>query len=76
MLHIGGLVKDCSNSSALALSQRSKTWDSKCLALITQMVKAFGMNLKGGGSSPPMVETFPVSKTLPLSQEYLIVCRK
>ena len=27
--------------------------DSKCLALIDQMVRAFGINLKVGGSSPP-----------------------
>ena len=42
-------------------SQYSKTWDSKCLALRAQMFRAFGVNL--GGSSPPQVETFHVSKT-------------
>ena len=29
-----------------------KWWDNKCLALITQMVRALGMNPKAGGSSP------------------------
>ena len=43
-------------------SQYSKTWDSKCLALIAQIVRAFGMNPKVGGSSPPQVEAFSVSK--------------
>ena len=43
-------------------SQYSKTWDNKCLALITQMVRAFGMNPKVGGSSPSQVETFSLSK--------------
>ena len=37
-------------------SQYSNTWDSKCLALIVQMIRAFGMNPKVGGSSPPQVE--------------------
>ena len=36
-------------------SQYSKTWDSKCLALIAQMVRAFDMNPKVGGSSPAHV---------------------
>ena len=31
--------------------QYSKTWDSKCLALIAQVVRAFGMHPKVGGSS-------------------------
>ena len=57
-------------------SQYSKTWDSKCLALIALYVRAFGMNPKAGGSSPPQVETFSVSKTLTLSQEHPFVCRK
>ena len=35
-----------------------KTWDSKWLALIAQMVRAFGMNPRNGRSSPPQVETF------------------
>ena len=39
-----------------------KTWDRKCLALITQMVRAFDMNPMVGGSSPLQVETFSVSK--------------
>ena len=45
-------------------------------AVIAQMVRAFGMNPKVGGSSPPSVETFSVSKTLTLSQEHRFVCRK
>ena len=52
-----------------------KTWDSKCLALINQMVRAFGMNPKVGGSSPPRVKTFSVSKTLTLSQGHPSVCK-
>ena len=43
------------------------------LALIAQMVRAFGMNPKVGGSSPSQVETFSVSKTLTLSQEHVIL---
>ena len=39
-------------------SQCSKTWDSKCLALIAQHVRAFGIDPEAGGSSPPQVETF------------------
>ena len=42
--------------------QYSKPWDGKCLALIAQMVRAFGMNPKVGGSSPSQVETFSVLK--------------
>ena len=57
-------------------SQCSNIWDSKCLALIAQMVRAFGMNPKVGGESPSQAETFSVSKTLPLSQERPFVCRK
>ena len=45
-------------------SQYSKPWDSKCLALIAQMVRAFGTNPKVGGSNPPQVETFSVSKNV------------
>ena len=41
-------------------SQYSKTWDSKYLALIAQMVRGFGMNPKIGDSSPPQVETISV----------------
>ena len=51
-------------------SQSSKTWYIKCLALIAQLVRAFGMNPKVGGLNPSQVETFSVSKTLTLSQEY------
>ena len=36
------------------------------MALIAQMFKAFGMDPKGGGSNPPQVETFSVSKILTL----------
>ena len=50
-------------------SQYSRTCDSKCLALITQVVRAFGM--KVGGSSPPQDETFSVSKISTLSQEWI-----
>ena len=57
-------------------SQCSETWDSKCLALIAQMVRAFGMNPKVGGSSLPQVETFSVSKTLKFPQEHPFVWRK
>ena len=57
-------------------SQYSKTWDRKCLALIAQQVRAFGINPKVGGSRPPQVETFSVSKTLTLSQEHPSMCRK
>ena len=39
-------------------SQYSITWDNKCLALIAQVVRQFGMNPKVGDSSPPQVETF------------------
>ena len=56
--------------------QYSITWDIKCLALIAQIVRAFGMNPKVGGSSPPQVDTFSVSKTLSPSQEHSFVCRK
>ena len=48
-------------------SQYLKTWDSKCLSLIYQMVGAFGINWKVGGSSPPQVETFSVSKTFTIT---------
>ena len=47
-------------------SKYSKTWDSTCLALITQMARTFGMGPKVGGSS--------LSRTL--SQEHPFVCRK
>ena len=57
-------------------SQCSNTWDSKCLALIAQMLRAFGMNPKVGGASPSQVETFSVSKTLTISREHPFVCRK
>ena len=32
------------------------------MALIAEMVRAYGMNTKVWGSSPPQVETFSVSK--------------
>ena len=35
-----------------------KTWDSKCMALAAQMVRAFGMNPKVRCSSFPQGETF------------------
>ena len=57
-------------------SQYSRTRDSKCLALIAQVVRAFGMNPMVGGSSPPQVETFSVPKTSTLSQEHPSVSRK
>ena len=57
-------------------SQCSKTWDNKCLALTIQMFRAFGMNPKIGGSSPPQVEIFSVSKTLTLLPEHPFACRK
>ena len=44
------------------------------LMMIVQMIRAFGMNPKVGGSSPPQVETFFVSKILTLSQEHPFVC--
>ena len=37
--------------------QCSKTRDSKCLALMAQMVRAFGMNPNVEGPSLPRVET-------------------
>ena len=39
------------------------------MALVAEMVRAFDMNRKVGGSSSSHVETFSVSKTLMLSQE-------
>ena len=39
-----------------------KYWDSKCLALIAQMFRPFGMNPKIGGLSPSQVQTFSISK--------------
>ena len=57
-------------------SQYSNPWDSKCLVLKAQMVRAFGMNLKVGGSNPAQVATFSISKTFTLSQQRLFVCRK
>ena len=43
-------------------SQFSQTRDSKGFAVISQMARAFGMNLKVVGSSPTQVQTFSVSK--------------
>ena len=57
-------------------SQYSNTWDSKCLALIAQVVRAFGMNPKVGSLTPPQVETFSVSKSSTLSQEHPFVSQK
>ena len=57
-------------------SQYSKTWDTKCLALLAQVVRAFGMNLKVGEPSPSQVEIFSGSKTLTLSQEHLFGSQK
>ena len=57
-------------------SQRSKTSDRKRLALIAEMIRAFGMNPKLEGSSPLWVETFSGSKASTLSQEHLFVSRK
>ena len=57
------------------LSQYSKPWDRQYLALIAQMVRAFGMNPKVGGSSPPQV-SFSVSKSFTLSHEHPLMCRK
>ena len=57
-------------------SQYSNAWHSKCLALIAQMVRIFGMNPKVGASSPQQVETFTVSNTLTPSQEHPFVGRK
>ena len=54
-------------------SQFSNTWDSKCVALIVQVVRAYGMNPKVGGS--PRVETFSVSKMSTLSKEQLFRSR-
>ena len=54
----------------MKLLKHSKTWGSKCLALLAQLARAFGMNPKVGGSSPPQGETFSVSKTLTLSQKH------
>ena len=50
------------NGTSLPPEPVFKTWDSKCLALIAQMVRAFGVNPEVGGSSPSQVETFSVSK--------------
>ena len=50
-------------------SQCSKTWDSKC-----QMVRAFLMNPKIGGSSLSQVDTLSVIKNF--SQGHQFVCRK
>ena len=58
-------------------NQYSNTWDSKYLALVAQVIWAFGMNPKIGGSSPSGVETLSVSKkTSTLSREYPFVSRK
>ena len=53
-------------TTKICISQRqySRTKDSKCLALIAQVVRAFGMNSKVWGLSPSKVEIFSVSKSL------------
>ena len=56
-------------------SQYSNTSDSKCLAPIAQVVRAFGMNPKVGGSSPLQVDTFSVSKYSTRSQEHPFMSR-
>ena len=48
---------------SISQNQYSRTKDSKCLALIAQLVRAFGMNSKVGGLSPPKIEIFSVSKS-------------
>ena len=53
-----------------------KTWDSKCVSLIAQMVRAFGMNPKVGGFESLSGRDIQVSKKLTLSQEHPFVCRK
>ena len=60
----------------IARASIKKILDSKCLALIAQMNRVFGMNPKVGGSSPPQVDAFSVLKTFTLSQEHAFVCRK
>ena len=54
-------------------SQYSNTRDSKCLALVAQVGRIFGMNW---GSIPPQVGTFSVSKSSTLSQEHPFMSRK
>ena len=46
------------------------------LNLIAHMARVFGMNPKVGGSIPPRVETFSVSKTSTLTQEHPFVSCK
>ena len=41
-------------------SQYSNTWGSKCPALISKVVRAFGMNPKVGVLNPPHLEIFSV----------------
>ena len=53
---------NCTTKYIYFQSQYSRTWDSKCLALIAQLVRAFSMNPKFWGCSPHQVETFPVSE--------------
>ena len=55
-------------------SQYWNTWDSKCLALIAQVFRAFGMIPKDGGSN--QVETFSVFNTSTLPQESQLVSHK
>ena len=72
--HFHKNIRSCLQKYLYSQSQCSKTWDSKCLALIARMVGAFGMNPKVGCSCPSQVEAFSVSKILTLSQEHPFVC--
>ena len=64
------------NSQPLAIIPPSPHSATYYYPTMAQMVRAFGMNLKVGGSSPPQVETLSVSKTLILSREHPFMCRK
>ena len=64
------------NSQPLAIIPPSPHSATYYYPTMAQMVRAFGMNLKVGGSSPPQVETLSVSKTLILSREHPFMCLK
>ena len=53
-----------------------KNMGGKCLAVIAQMVRGFGMNTKIEGWSPPQVETFSVSKSFDTLTRTSFVCWK
>ena len=81
--HFHKNIRSCVEMNAVASTQLtlqilthqySQSWDSKCLAIVAQMVRVFGMTPEVGGSCPPQVETFSVSKTV--LQEHPFVCRK